>query len=85
MRSSASRFGLSMAWIEMHAAALVGEHVRDEQALIELAAFFGALLHQRALGVDTLPRRQHAWKTIGHGIEQLAYPQCLLRLPVIAS
>ena len=39
-------------------AALVGENLGDEQPLIELAAFFGALLHQRPLGVDLLARRQ---------------------------
>ena len=37
---------------EMHAAWLVGEDLREEQALIELAAFLGALLHQRPFRVD---------------------------------
>ena len=39
---------------EMQTAALVGENVGDEQPLIELAAFFRALLHQRPLGGDLL-------------------------------
>ena len=41
--------GLEHRVDEMHTAALVGEDLREEQALIDLVAFLGALLHQRAL------------------------------------
>src|SRR4029077_21172788 len=43
---------------EMHPAALVGEDLGEEQALIDLVAFLGDLLHQRAFLLDHLGRRQ---------------------------
>ena len=42
----------------MHAAALVGEDMSEEQALIDLVALLGALLHQRTLFLEPLGRRQ---------------------------
>ena len=45
-------FGSEHRVDQMHAAALVGEHLRDEQTLLQLATEFGALLHERALGID---------------------------------
>ena len=43
---------------QMHAAALVGEDMSEEQALIDLVALLGALLHQRTLFLEPLGRRQ---------------------------
>ena len=53
--------GLEHRVNEMHAAPLVGENLPDEQALIQLAAFLGALLLKRPLGVDRLARWQQGW------------------------
>src|SRR3984885_13283913 len=46
--------GLEHGVDEVQAAALVGEHLRDEQPLLHLAAALGALPHQRTLVVDLL-------------------------------
>ena len=43
---------------EMHATALIREHLRDEQALLQLAAEFGALLHERTFRDDLFTARQ---------------------------
>ena len=43
---------------EMKATIRIGQNMGDEQALIDLIAFFGALLLMRALRLNTLPGRQ---------------------------
>ena len=48
----------------MLAAALVGEHMGDEHALIDLQAFLGDLFFQRALGVDLFAGRQQTGKML---------------------
>ena len=50
--------GLEHGVDQMHAAALVSEDMSEEQALIDLVALLGALLHQRALFPEPLGRRQ---------------------------
>ena len=67
--------GLEHGMDEVHAAALVGEHLGDEQALVELVALLGALLLQRPLGVDLLARGQERRIAGRDGHEQLADAQ----------
>ena len=60
---------------EMHAAAFVGEDLPEEQALIELAAFLGALLLQGPLSLDLLAGRQQRRIAARHCHQQFANPQ----------
>ena len=60
---------------QMHAAALVGEHLRDEQTLLQLATEFGALLHERALGIDLFAAGQERRIAARHRHQQFADAQ----------
>ena len=60
---------------EMHAAAFVGEDVSDKQPLIDFATLFGALLHERALGVDLFAARQQRRMPVRDGGDQLGDAQ----------
>ena len=67
--------GLEHRVDQMQAAALVGENLPDEQALLELAALLGALLHQRPLGIDLLAGRQQCRITARHRHQELTNAQ----------
>ena len=60
---------------EMHPAAFVGEHMRDEHTLIDLQAFLGDLFFQRAFGIDLFAGRQQTRKMLGGVIDQFGDAQ----------
>ena len=59
----------------MHATALVGEHMCDENALIDLQSFLGDLFFQCTLCVDLLAGRQQGRKALGRVIDHFGDAQ----------